>query len=103
MRRSGKSVSQKSAKAFQISDTYSQAYRRCAVRLLLQSRAMKALALLLFTLPPPVLADAWIPNFAQVAPGIYRGARPRMNAMLHLRDLGVKTVVSLDNLAGGNA
>lgn len=46
------------------------------------------------TLSTPVLA---IPNFREVAPGLYRGARPGPGGVLELRTLGVATILSLED------
>jgi tyrosine-protein phosphatase SIW14 len=44
-----------------------------------------------------VVADAPIKRFMQVAPGLYRGGQPDAEGFRYLRDLGIRTVVSLRN------
>ena len=55
-------------------------------------------------LPPPrhlvphsysVYTDKSIPNFASVAPGIYRGAAPTNEGLRRLKAMGVKTIIDL--------
>jgi len=49
----------------------------------------------LFT-PTPPAGD--LGNFAQLSPGLYRGARPTAKGLCQLKALGIKTVISLENL-----
>lgn len=46
-------------------------------------------------LPPNFPTKTEIPNFAQVAPGIYRGAAPTEAGLKKLRALGVKHIIDL--------
>lgn len=43
----------------------------------------------------PARADADLPNFAVVAPGIYRGAAPTAEGLRRLKRLGVQTIIDL--------
>lgn len=58
-----------------------------------------ALAALLLFLSAPVsgagVAKKDLPNFAVVAPGIYRGAAPTQNGLRRLKALGVRTIIDL--------
>jgi len=49
----------------------------------------------LFTPTPPV-GD--LGNFAQLSPGLYRGARPTAKGLCQLKAMGIKTIISLENL-----
>ncbi len=44
---------------------------------------------------PSKVAGVPIENFAEVAPGVYRGAQPDSAGFQALKDLGVKTIVNL--------
>jgi protein tyrosine phosphatase (PTP) superfamily phosphohydrolase (DUF442 family) len=44
-----------------------------------------------------IVADAPIKRFIEVAPGLYRGGQPDVDGFAYLRDLGIRTVVSLRN------
>jgi tyrosine-protein phosphatase SIW14 len=48
----------------------------------------------------PAFAASSIPNFHQVAPEIYRGARPHAEGLSELARMGVQTII---NLQGGDA
>lgn len=49
----------------------------------------------IFTPAPP---PGDLANFASVASGLYRGARPTARGLCLLKELGIKTVISLENL-----
>jgi protein tyrosine/serine phosphatase len=51
--------------------------------------------LLLALLARPGLAEADLPNFHPVAPGVWRGAAPTEAGLRRLKAMGVKTVVDL--------
>jgi tyrosine-protein phosphatase SIW14 len=55
--------------------------------------ALLAAALLFAALP--ARADKELPNFAIVAPGIYRGAAPTAEGMRRLKRMGVQTIIDL--------
>jgi protein tyrosine/serine phosphatase len=44
---------------------------------------------------PPLVPEKEIPNFAEVAPGIYRGAAPTNAGLKRLKEMGVHTVIDL--------
>ncbi|HEY3331598.1 MAG TPA: tyrosine-protein phosphatase [Capsulimonadaceae bacterium] len=44
---------------------------------------------------PAVAADSSLPNFAQVAPGLYRGAAPTPAGLAKVKSMGVATVIDL--------
>jgi protein tyrosine/serine phosphatase len=44
---------------------------------------------------PPLVPEKEIPNFAEVAPGIYRGAAPTAAGLKRLKEMGVRTVIDL--------
>ena len=43
----------------------------------------------------PVISKKDVPNFAQVAPGIYRGAAPTSIGLKKLKEMGIKTIIDL--------
>lgn len=49
----------------------------------------------LFTPTPP---PGDLGNFAELSPGLYRGARPTARGLCQLKALGVQTIISLENL-----
>jgi tyrosine-protein phosphatase SIW14 len=51
----------------------------------------------------PAFATGLLPNFHDVGGGIYRSGRPLAGAMPYLRELGVRTVVSLEEYPAHNA
>jgi tyrosine-protein phosphatase SIW14 len=47
---------------------------------------------------PGVGGTPGVPNFAQVAPGLYRGAQPTAEGFAALKKMGVKTVIDLRSM-----
>jgi tyrosine-protein phosphatase SIW14 len=45
--------------------------------------------------PGQPLSKKDVPNFGQVAPGIYRGAAPTVAGLKKLKEMGVKTIIDL--------
>jgi protein tyrosine phosphatase (PTP) superfamily phosphohydrolase (DUF442 family) len=73
----------------------------------LHARSLVAVFIALFTIGPldaaaagssaAIVEDVPIKRFMQVAPGLYRGGQPDEGGFRYLRDLGIRTVVSLRN------
>ena len=72
------------------------------------ARALFAILIALFSIGPldaataesdsaAIVEEAPIKRFMRVAPGLYRGGQPDEDGFRYLRDLGIRTVVSLRN------
>lgn len=58
---------------------------------------LKLLLFVSFLIATPLLQAHSIPNFRQVHEGLYRGGRPSVQDLKELKQMGIKTILNLEN------